>query len=141
MGHRRKAREYALQGLYIYEVRHLPVREITRLDWVDKEVPGDIREFAMLLISRSIENIDEIDSLITSHAKNWKFERISLVDKSILRQSICEMLFIPDIPSVVTINEGIELGKIYGGESSSQFINGILDAINKEKNIGGNTDT
>ena len=132
MGHRRKAREYALQGLYIYEIRRLPVSDLAKLDWVDKDVPDDIRDFTILLLTKSIENIENIDRLITEHAKNWKFERISYVDKSILRQSICEMLYIPDIPSVVTINEGIELGKIYGGENSSQFINGVLDAINKE---------
>jgi transcription antitermination factor NusB len=73
--------------------------------------------------------VADIDALIKKYARNWSFERLSLVAMAILRISICAMLFYPDIPVVVTINEGIELGKIYGGENSGQFINGILDSI------------
>jgi transcription antitermination protein NusB len=131
MGHRRKAREYALQGLYMFEIAARPVGEIVSLDWVDKEIPDDIRKFAGTLIAGSIEHMDEIDDLIRTHSKNWKIERLSAVDKSILRLSIYALLHLPDIPSAVTIDEGIELGKIYGGENSGQFINGILDAVRK----------
>ena len=80
-----------------------------------------------------MEHLGEIDELIIKHSKNWKFERLSVVDKSILRLSIYAMLYLRDIPVIVTINEGIELGKIYGGESSGQFINGILDAVRKHE--------
>lgn len=132
MGHRRKAREYALQGLYIYEVSKTPASELVLLNWVDKEIPDDVRDFSGLIIKSTIENIREIDDIIKSHSKNWKFERLSHVDKSILRLSICQMIYMKDIPHVVIINEGIELGNIYGGENSGHFINGILDAINKE---------
>lgn len=133
MGHRRKAREYALQGLYMYELTDTPVDILLKLEWVDKPIPDNIREFAVKLISGAIERIEEIDELITQHSRNWKFERLSAVDKSILRLSIYAMLHLKDIPVVVTINEGIELGKMYGGESSGQFINGILDAVRKSE--------
>jgi len=133
MGHRRKAREYALQGLYMYEISETPVAELVQLAWVDKPIPENIREFAVALIEGSIEHINEIDELIIRHSKNWKFERLSAVDKSILRISIYAMLYLKDIPLVVTINEGIELGKMYGGEGSGQFINGILDAVRKHE--------
>lgn len=131
MGHRRKAREYALQGLYMYETVHKALEELVLLDWVDKKIPEDIREFAVILLRGSLENLDFIDTLIQKYSKNWKFERITVIDKSILRLSIYAMLFLRDIPEVVTINEGIELGKTYGGENSGQFVNGILDAIKK----------
>ena len=131
MGHRRKSREYALQGLYMFETVHTPADELARLEWVDKDISEDIRQFAVALIDGSLRNMDEIDELIKTYSKNWKFERLSAVDKSILRLSIYALIHLPDIPSAVTINEGIELGKIYGGESSGQFINGILDAIHK----------
>ncbi|MGV7928782.1 MAG: transcription antitermination factor NusB [Spirochaetota bacterium] len=131
MGHRRKSREYALQGLYMFETVHTPPDELALLGWVDKDISEDIRRFAVSLIDGSLQNMDEIDDLIKTYSKNWKFERLSAVDKSILRLSIFALLHLPDIPSAVTINEGIELGKIYGGESSGQFINGILDAIHK----------
>jgi len=133
MGHRRRAREYALQGLYMYELSKTPVDRLVRLEWVDEADPENIRDFAVRLITGSIEHMAEIDELITKHSKNWKFERLSVVDKSILRLSIYAMLHERDIPAVVTINEGIELGKIYGGESSGQFINGILDAVRKHE--------
>ncbi len=129
MGHRRKAREYALQALYMYEVARNDVRELVGLSWVDREIPDDIREFSVDLITKTVENVADIDALIKKYTRNWSFERLSLVDMAILRISICAMLFYPDIPVVVTINEGIELGKIYGGENSGQFINGILDSI------------
>ena len=132
MGHRRKAREYALQGLFIYEVNKSSTSEPDSLNWVDKEIPQDIKKFAKKLITGTINNIKEIDELINKHSTNWDFERITNVDKSILRLSIFEMIYLEDIPNTVSINEGIELGKIYGEEHSSQFINGILDAINKK---------
>ncbi len=133
MGHRRKAREYALQGLYMHELSATPVETLARLEWVEGPVPDALREFAINLIEGSISNIGEIDELIIKYSKNWKFERLSAVDKSILRISIYAMLHLKDIPVIVTINEGIELGKIYGGESSGQFINGILDAVRKHE--------
>jgi N utilization substance protein B len=133
MGHRRKAREYALQGLYMYEISSTSIEDLARLQWVEKKIPDNIRDFAATLIQGSAEHMDEIDELIVKHSKNWKFERLSLVDKSILRLSIYSMLYLKDVPVVVTINEGIELGKIYGGEGSGQFINGILDAVRKHE--------
>ncbi len=140
MGHRRKAREYALQGLYMHELSATPVETLSRLEWAENPVPDAIRDFAVTLIEGSIGNMREIDELIIKYSKNWKFERLSAVDKSILRISIYAMLFLKDIPVIVTINEGIELGKIYGGESSGQFINGILDAVRKHELKGEEQD-
>ena len=136
MGHRRKAREYALQGLYMFEVSKTPVSDLTGLQWVDDDIPDDIRSFAVSLIMLTVDNITDIDAIIINHSKNWKFERLSYIDKSILRLSICELMYMGDIPSAVTINEGIELGKTYGGENSGQFINGILDAVHRDEASG-----
>ena len=122
----------------MYETVGTPLEELASLDWVEREIGEDIREFARDLISGSIGHLEEIDDLIRRHSKNWKFERLSAVDKSILRLSVYALMHLPDIPVIVTINEGIELGKMYGGESSGQFINGILDAIkNQELTEGG----
>ncbi len=132
MGHRRKAREYALQALYMHETVQREAAELVGLSWIQGDIPPEIREFAESLIHKSIDNLDIIDGHIKNHSKNWSFERLTAVDKSILRLCICEMLYYPDIPSAVTINEGIELGKTFGGETSGQFINGILDAIRRE---------
>jgi N utilization substance protein B len=135
MGHRRKAREYVLQALYMHETVQRDPEELVSLSWINRTISDDIRDFAISLIRNSITHLDDIDALIKKHSKNWSFERLTAVDKSILRLCICEMLYYPDIPTAVTINEGIELGKIFGGESSGQFINGILDAVRREDMI------
>lgn len=124
MGHRRKAREYALQGLYMYEMRSSEAGintgelrdDIMALDWLDQEITDDIRDFTISLINGVLSNLDDINTIINRHSKNWKLERLTAVDKSILRLCIFEMLNLPEIPVAVTINEGIELGKIYGGK-------------------------
>ena len=133
MGHRRKAREYALQALYMYESVQADMDDLLLLEWVDRDISEDIRDFSTTLIKGTFENLPEIDELINRHSRNWKFERISPVDKSILRISIYALCNIQSIPFAVTIDEGIELAKMYGGENSSQFINGILDAIKKKE--------
>lgn len=133
MGHRRKSREYALQALYMFETAATPPEELVSLQWVDRDISDDIRDFAITLIEGATGNIEYIDGLIRKFSKNWKFERIGAIDKAVLRISIYAMLFIPEIPLAVTINEGIELGKTYGGNNSGQFINGILDAIKKSE--------
>lgn len=133
MGQRRRAREHALQGLYMYEIGKAPVTSITRFEWIDGGIPAEVRGFAVELIEGTITNLEKIDSLIKEYSRNWKPERLTVIDKSILRLAIFEMMFMTDIPTVVTINECIELGKTFGGENSGQFINGILDAVKKHE--------
>ncbi len=133
MGQRHKAREYAMQALYMYEAVNSPIEELSSLNWLNKKIPENIREFTVSLINGSIEKIEFIDNIIKKYSKNWKFERLSSIDKSILRISLYSLFFTPDIPSAVVINEGVELGKTYGGESSGQFINGVLDTIKRNE--------
>jgi transcription antitermination protein NusB len=134
MGHRHKAREFALQALYMYETVNSSPEELLSLTWLNKEIPDEIKKFTVSIIDGSLKNIEQIDNLIKKYSRNWKFERLDSIDKSILRLSIYTLLFLKDIPSSVSINEGVELGKTYGGESSGQFINGVLDTI-KEKEL------
>ena len=136
MGHRRKSREIALQGLYMHDTVGTDADTLCELIWVDDELAPEISQFARVLIRGTLEHIEEADALIQKHARNWKFDRIDSIDKSILRLSIFAMLYLPEIPQPVTINEAIELGKIYGGENSAQFVNGLLDAIHKSKTGG-----
>ena len=133
MSQRHKAREYALQGLYMYEVSRSTIDNIIEFEWIDDDISKDTKEFTVQLIEGVISKLENIDSVIKDFSKNWKFERISVIDKSILRLAIFEMLFMEDIPPAVTINECIDLGKTFGGENSGQFINGILDAVKNKK--------
>ena len=91
--------------------------------------PDDIRTFTAALVKGTLEHRDQIDGLIRKTAKNWAFDRLTPVDRSILREAVFEILFCPDIPYKVTLNEAIELGKKYGSEKSGAFINGVLDNV------------
>lgn len=117
----------------MYEVAHTDIDELLTLDWAENKVSDDIKDFAVKLIEGVIRNTQDLDQIISKHSKNWKLERLTIIDKVILRMSLYAMIHIPDIPQVVTIDEAIELAKIYGGENSGQFINGVLDAVKKSK--------
>lgn len=87
------------------------------------------RELAEHLISGVALNMDEIDGKIKSFARNWEWERISLVDRNIMRVAVYEMLFDMDVPPIVSINEGVEIARDYSDEKSANFINGVLNAV------------
>ncbi len=131
MGYRRKAREYALQMLYQYDISH-EFKYLIEGYWGGKEAPEDVKEFSSNLVEGVIKNLSMIDSKISQSASNWSIDRMAVVDRNILRMAIYELLFVKDIPVKVTINEAIEIAKRYGGDDSGSFINGILDRILKD---------
>jgi len=133
MGKRRKSREIALQALYMFETNHPDLGSILDFSWIEEEANEETLDFSEKLVRGTIQNITEIDDIIKRYTKNWKFERIETIDKTVLRMSIYSLLFQKDIPAPVTINEGIELAKLFGGENSGTFVNGILDAVRKNE--------
>jgi N utilization substance protein B len=144
MGTRRKAREVALQVLFQIDVSQVDVDEAVELFWNNFEAPENAREFSTHLIKGTHSQLTEIDELIKSCSDNWSLDRMSKVDKNILRLAVFELVYCGDIPPKVTLNEAIDLGKYYGSENSGSFINGILDALytkllqeNPDKNIVG----
>jgi len=86
-------------------------------------------EFAKALVHSVVQHIDDIDKLIKAKVMHWESDRIAVVDRMILRMGIAELLYFPDIPPKVTINEAIEIGKVFSTANSGRFINGVLDAI------------
>ena len=139
MHQRRKAREVTLQVLYELDVQPISIEEAIGRFWANFEAPEEARAFSSLLIEGAWSHREEIDSLISGSSENWTMARMSRVDKSILRMAVYELLFCQDIPPKVTLNEAIDLGKVYGSENSGAFINGILDALygrlrNKDEN-------
>lgn len=131
MGYRRKAREYALQMLYQYDISQQSSGLFDGF-WSDKVVQDDIREFANNIVDGVIKNLSTIDEKIRLSASNWSVDRMAVVDRNILRMAIFELLYIRDIPAKVTINEAIEIAKRYGVEESGSFVNGILDRVVKD---------
>ncbi len=133
MGRRRKSRELALQFLYELDL-HGDDGTSPRLAefWTRHPADPDVRTFTEELVRGTRENQRKIDDLITQFTEHWSLDRMAVVDRNILRQAIYELLWEPDVPPKVVINEALEVAKKFSTQESSRFINGILDRIRKE---------
>ena len=129
MRRRTRARELALQFLYQLDLRGDETAG-TLQEFLDLECrEQETREFAKRLISGTQKARIEIDALLVRVARNWNLSRMAAVDRNVLRMAVYELLYCPDIPPKVTINEAIEIGKKYSTVNSGGFINGILDRV------------
>jgi N utilization substance protein B len=137
MGSRRKARIIAFQTLYGWEMSGAAPAELMELDWIDDEkrerLEEDTLAFARLIVSGTIENIDQVDAAITGQLEHWDFTRLARVDLAILRMSVYSLLFQRDIPPSVTIDEAVDIAKEFGANDSYRFVNGVLDGIRKKR--------
>ena len=132
MGKRRKAREAAVQYHFWRDAHRGAGPEKIDDFWEFLPVKASVREFAQPLIEGMVAHLPEIDDRIRKYTANYELNRISPVDRNVLRLAIYEMLYRGDIPPVVSINEAIELAKTFGGGESGKFVNGILDRIRKD---------
>ena len=139
MGSRRKARECALQMLFAADIAGAArPEELVRAYWEElgePELDEGAREFATRLVTGALAHLAELDDRIRSRAEHWRISRMAVVDRNIIRMSIYEFLHEDDTPKLVIIDEAIEIGKKFGTQKSSQFINGILDGILKRYNL------
>ena len=137
MGQRRKSREIALQMLYQMEMTGQPAPEVIDLYYeltsADNRKNPDfdeaVRPFAEQLVNGVYSHRDELDRMIVTASENWRIERMSIIDRNVLRIALFEMLYCLEIPPKVSINEAIDLGKTFGSPDSGAFINGILDHL------------
>jgi transcription antitermination protein NusB len=131
-GVRRRARTYALQVLYALDLNggddpagavagYAPLFEL--------ELDAPSLEYAAGLVTTTRDQLGAIDDAIQSASRNWRLERMSRVDRNILRLATCELRHRPDVPVKVVINEAVELAKRFGTGDSAAFVNGILDRI------------
>ncbi len=134
---RRIVREKVVQALYAHEISG------DALDHVIDHVLADLRknpqafEFARLLVRETVGHQDEIDLLIKEKVTNWDFTRIAILDRIILRMAICELTYFTEIPPKVSMNEAIEIAKLFSTEKSGQFVNGVLDAVFEDMKAAG----
>jgi transcription antitermination protein NusB len=128
---RRLARETALQVLFQRDLTKEHLMTSTEIQrWSNEfEIPESSKVFAQELVDETIAHMDEIDKTISSFAQDWAIKRMANVDRNVMRLATYEILFRPDIPGRVSLNEAIELAKRFGGEESAKFVNGILDRI------------
>ena len=138
MGKRREGREAAMQFLYQRDANKEATGDLLARFWQlhsgpgREPLPSKTRVFVEALVAGVTAHQEEIDRRIQSCVANYDLHRIAAVDRNILRIAVYEMLYIEDVPPVVSINEAIEIAKRFGGEESGRFVNGILDRIRAE---------
>jgi len=128
---RREAREFVLSALY--------QREFTGTDLgalLEEAEPGDQAAYIASTFGGILERREEIDALIGERTVGWRFERLALIDRNILRLGVYELLFADDVPAEVAMDEAVELAKRFGTEQARLFVNGILDRLWKAAGDG-----
>ena len=133
MGARRMGRERALQALYQLEQdAKLTAAQALESSWQasdDEPRDAEAHAFAVELVEGVRKHLTTIDALLEDNSHNWRVDRMQRIDRNVLRIGVFELLHRPEIPRKVTLNEAVELGKIFGNEASSAFINGLLDKV------------
>lgn len=149
MGNRRKSRELAMQALFYMDMSQNDQNDSNEMieRFCNNFAPSKkVLPFFLKIVKGAIQAKAEIDSILEDFSDNWKLSRMSCVDRNIMRVAVYELLYCHDIPSKVSINEAIDIGKKFGTQESGAFINGILDSIRialdkEEINIRDNIQT
>lgn len=132
MATRHHARMAVVSLLYAYDLGNGNIAEHTAEILEEKKIRNKQKDFALGLYDGVMENLEKIDEAIIKHLKDWDFERLGSIERATLRLAGYEILF-GDLDSAVVINEAVEITKAFGTEQSPKFINGVLDAISKDK--------
>ena len=133
MGRRRKSRELALQLLYQLDVQGEASAEPYFAEfWSRHPVDDEVRGHAEIIVRGVKLHQGKIDELISQYTEHWELDRMAVVDRNLLRAGIFELLWMPDVPPKVAINEALEVAKKFSTHESSRFINGVLDRIHRE---------
>lgn len=126
---RSRCREWALQFLYQGEFSGPPDPTALEQFWSHFQDEGAPPAYLKELVAGVGSHLEELDALIVRYSEHWRLERMTVVDRNLLRLAIYELLYQPEIPPKVVINEAVEMAKRYGSEASGAFVNGILDQV------------
>lgn len=130
---RKSARITAFSLLYQMNATKEHAEETLALFYEENpDLPDTDKEYIENVVVGSSQHLEEIDGLIEKNLKNWTLQRVAKVNLALLRLGVYEMLYRPDIPVSVTVNEVVELSKTYDDEKGSKFVNGVLGSISKE---------
>ena len=133
MGTRRKSRELAMQMCFQQDLGKQTPEIVEKLFWDSRDdVDEETRRFAEDLYRVVNARMEEVDQVIQQHTQNWKIERMAVVDRNLLRVAVGEMLSYPKTPGPIIINESLEIARRYAAPESVNFLNGVLDAINRD---------
>ena len=134
IGKRRKARELAMQMLFQADVGKQNPDEVRKTFWgAREEVESDIHGFTEDLFRVATNRQEEIHALIEQHSSNWRLSRMAAVDRNVLTVAVAELLGFPGTPAPIIINEALEISRRYSGPEAVNFLNGVLDAIARER--------
>lgn len=137
---RRLAREIALRTLFQVEAGHNHAEEAMRYNAEELAASENASQYARTLVEGALAHLSEIDLLIRDRAIDWAFERLAGTDKAILRMAIYELQYEREsVPVNVAISEAVELAKMYGDDASGRFVNGVLGAIIRSKQVSGSS--
>lgn len=132
MATRTQAREAVVSLLYAYDSGNEEIVSLAPEILDEKKIKNKQQEFALSLFNGALQKLSKVDEQISKHLKEWDIQRIGGIERAILRLGVYELCFTPtDAP--IVINEAIELAKLYGSDNAPRFINGVLDAIVKER--------
>jgi len=132
MATRQQARMAVVSLLYAYDLGNGNTSEHSSEILEEKKIRNKQKDFALTLYEGVMEHLEAVDKAITTHLKDWDFERLGAIERATLRLAAYEILF-SELDSAVVINEAVEITKAFGTEQSPKFINGVLDAIAKDK--------
>jgi N utilization substance protein B len=122
--------------LYQAEIGRDVAEDVIASYWPSNDPEGDVNEslrtFANRLVRNTASRLEAIDRRLAAHARNWRIERMAVIDRLVLRLAVTELLTEPDSPPRVVINEAIELARTFSGDESVPFVNGVLDAVRKD---------
>ena len=130
MGARHSGREAALQMLFQVEASGVSADQAITLFWrTYEDADPEGKAYADACVRGVADNLEAIDKRVTTASQNWRLERMSRVDRNLLRLGTYELLFRSDVPRAVILDEAVELAKSFGTDESSGFVNGVLDRI------------
>lgn len=132
MATRHHARMAVVSLLYAYDLGNQSIADYSDEILEDKKIRNKQKEFAMTLFRGVMDNLEVVDKAVETHLKEWDFDRLGSIERATLRLGAYEILF-GELDSAVVINEAIEITKAFAAEQSPKFINGVLDAIAKDK--------
>lgn len=138
MKERSRSRGWAVQALYAWETRSgapemlVPIMETLPISPRNKF-------YTSVLIRIVSRNLEEIDHTIRRNLENWTFERLSVIDRNILRVGVAELRYLDDVPPAISIQEMVRLAERFGTPDSPRFVNGVLDAVHHELQKGGSS--
>ncbi|MBI2438933.1 MAG: transcription antitermination factor NusB [Lentisphaerae bacterium] len=129
---RRFGREWAVQFLFQHDFNTGDTDQALDDFWALQKVNPEARPFATELIRGVLSHLPELDARIQAYAEHWEIKRLNAVDRNVMRLALFEMLFRPDIPPVVSINEAVDIAKRFSSNESGKFVNGILDRAHQD---------